>query len=299
METASASVLSFEEKRTLLEGDVLSCAYSPNGQVLACSMRGGMLSLQMVVSGSYYAPVKMVNVKASSVVSFLDPQMVVHSMDRESGASAGVLDLEKGKYTRLFTGHSADVYNISSNTVLKSVITCAENDYVLVWDMRQKAPYARIPSKKRPVAKYSPDGKIFSLFFDEKKEMKLFDARSFSTGPYATKILEAFGYRDADFSPDGRKMVLLHDRSFTLVDGLDGATLGTIASEHAASAAFSTDNAYLLYTSSPNQIAACSVQSLKCINTWTLSSDVPVRQIYINPTYAQAGVLAGALSLWQ
>lgn len=277
--------------------DISFCAYSPNGETLICS-DGSTISVHQVMEGCYSEAVQIEGASSGCVLAMKSADTLVHSTPTKSTESLRHLDLYAGKYTRVYTGHSSPVYSISACALTGNTISCAENE-VKMWDHRQKTPAALIPSRGHTLAKYTPgDGVVFTVLFEEKKEMKLFDSRLYSKGPYATKTLSIPGpWNGLLFSWDGCRAVVSTENALCIANGITGESMGSVETQETGAACFSADDEYFIYADRKNTISFCAQQSLKKV--FSVDAPASVCSLVFNPVYAQMVVLSSYTALWQ
>ncbi|KAI5185235.1 COMPASS component SWD2 [Nematocida homosporus] len=292
------ALAALKETAVLLESGLgVNCVYSPRGESLVCAVDGSLF-VHQVVEGLGYTGITAVNAASDLVVSYLTEGSVAHSTDVKTGECLRLLDLESGKYTRVFSGHTSEVYSLSSCCTTKRMLSCAENE-ILLWDQRMKEAVGKIPAVGHSLAKYSPDdASVITVLFKEKCEMKLFDARSYTTGPYATKELDIDGeWLDMCYSWSGHTVALSTPEALVLLDGIKGSLLGYLPTEYARIRAFSPDDDYLVYSREEGVLSVCTANNLKDVTE--ISVGGPVSFVDFNPGYDQLVVVGQKVSLWQ
>ncbi|KAI5135132.1 COMPASS component SWD2 [Nematocida ausubeli] len=276
-----------------MEGTIQDSAYSPNGEILACALDSGHLVFHDAVRNKRYSSVETPNEK-SFLVDFIDHNTLVHTVEKDMR----VLNLERGECTALFAAHTSQVYSISTSLMFRNTISVAHNE-AYIWDAREKNPHAKIPVQGRPLIKYSPDGRVFMALFEERKEMCLFDVRSYMGGPYKAKRIEIEGYSDVHFSPDGFGFALVQKDGFRIADGLSGDITMHLPSENSTAGCFSQDSRSFIYATGPNEISMATIPETKGAPIFTHSSDCPITALHYNPCFEQVAVIHGQLTFLQ
>ncbi|KAI5180941.1 COMPASS component SWD2 [Nematocida sp. AWRm80] len=278
---------------------ITQCEYSPSGILLGCTI-GDTLSIQSPVEGLSLGITQLEQFNPTCTISFMNDTSLLHTT---TNGSIRVLDMHSGKYTRVFNTNSTNSTDIKSISCNQNTNTCisVEESTTYIWDIRHKDPIGKIPGQKTVIAKYSPDTKIFCLFFEEINEMKLFDSRAYTTGPYTTKRIKTNGYSNALFSRNSLKMALVHPDTITVINGLTGKILGTIPKDPIntnTSLAFSNDSKYIL-TPETTQIDLYDTSTFKKVHSIPNPHTAPIKQILFNPNYHQFVILSDTLSLYQ
>lgn len=293
-------LLGIRETRDAIESSTNCIAYSENGEVLACATAKGALAVHLVKEGKYFPPVPMLGGSEQTVLAFQGSESILHSTAASTGTLA-CLSLAASKYTRTMQGHGNQAYSISTVPGVPTVLTAAEGDPVLMWDIRCRTPVAKIPSRKRPLAKYTPDGKVFAIIFGERKELRLYDTRAYSKGPYATRQMQGAegAYLDLVFSPDGHRALIPQQDALAHIDAFTGQTLDTFTGL-GPGIAYSPDGKYVLASEEAGITAYLSGDNLKPVHTWDTPGSERVDRIECNPRYAQVSIIqAGTVSLIQ
>lgn len=276
-----------------VEGTIEDVSYAQNGELIACALDTGSLVLLDPVQNIQFTPLHTPS-SESFLVEFIDSSFLVHS----SGNDLHLLDLRKEEYSCLFSYHKSKVRSISTSSMFRNVLSVA-HDEAYIWDNREKNPHARIPVRGKAIAKYSPDGKIFMVLFEEKKEMSLFDVRSYVAGPYKTKSISATGYTDMHFSPDSFGMVLFQEDGFSIADGFSGDITMHIPSSHPGAGCFTQDSRSFIYTTGPGEISMSLIPETKSLPIFSVDDNSYIRSIHYNPSYEQVAVIHGGLTFLQ
>ncbi|KAI5190472.1 COMPASS component SWD2 [Nematocida sp. AWRm77] len=284
--------VSFSHTQTLCAQAPFSCAYSPCGEVLACALEDGSLSLQLVVEGKSFSSVSMQGSRGKETVSFMDRGLLAHTMEDSQVGCVGVLSLEKGVYVRTFIHEGAEACSVSATP--QTVLSCTRSGKSLLWDMRQREALGEIPGKPGALCAYLPGNQVFALIFGEKGEMKLFDARSYTTGPYSTKSIPKAEYKSMQPSPDGVKIAMCSPGSCQILNSFSGKLLDVLDAEGTPSACFSSNGEHLLYTPNTREVSMHIAQTMKHVGTFTPRPEAEsmITGLLYNPQYEQLGVMS-------
>ncbi|EIJ88686.1 COMPASS component SWD2 [Nematocida parisii] len=276
-----------------MDGIIQDSSYSPNGEIIACALDSGYLVFHDAVKNKRHSPVPTMN-QGSFLVDFISSSLLVHTTESD----LSVLNLEKQEYISLFSGHSSRIYSISTSFMFKNTISVAENE-AYIWDIREKNPHAKIPVQGRPLIKYSPDGRIFMALFEEMKEMRLFDVRSYMAGPYKTKNIEIEGCTDVCFSPDGFGFALIREDGFSIADGLSGDITMHLPSENSTAGCFTQDSRSFIYTTGSKEISMATIPETNSAPISFDGGECSISALHYNPCFEQVAVIHGQLSFLQ
>lgn len=290
----SISESALESYRTKpMPGSISDASYSSTGEMLACSLDSGKLVLIQAVHSTQFAPLNTPS-NESFLVKFIGTDLLMHT----AGPELHMLDLKKEEYSGLFSFHTSKICSISTSSIFRNTLSVA-HDEAYLWDIREKNPHAKLPMRGRAIAKYSPDGKIFMVLFEEKNEMSLFDARSYLAGPYKTKKISACGYSNMHFSPDSFGMVLFQKDGFSIADGFSGDITMHLASDFAAAGCFTQDSRSFIYTTAPSEISMGHIPETKSVPIFSVDKSTPITALHYNPCYEQVAVVHKDLTFLQ
>ncbi|KAI5191773.1 COMPASS component SWD2 [Nematocida minor] len=276
-----------------MSGSVVDASYAKSGELLACALDSGDLVFHNAVKNKQFAPLK-TSAKEPFLVEFLDSELLVHT----SGANLEVVNLKKEEYVSLFSAHTSPVYSVSTSSMFRNTISAASNE-AYMWDIREKNPHAKIPVQGKPIVKYSPDGKIFMILFEERNEMALYDVRSYTAGPYKTKKIAASGYSDMHFSPDGFGMVLFQEDGFSIADGFSGDVTLYLPSEFSMGGCFTQDSRSFIYTTGPSEISMATIPETKSVPIFSVNDGSLITSLRYNPCFEQIAVIHKQLTFLQ
>lgn len=151
---------------------------------------------------------------------------VIHGSTKEND-TIRYLSLHDNKYLRYFVGHKAKVTGLSLSPIEDKFLSSSEDKTVRLWDLRSTHCQGVLQTPLPSVVSYDPDGVIFAVGLNG-TEIKMYDARMYSQGPFKTFDMAASSMlgakklgsmRELKFSPDGKLVAAyLADKTVALVD---------------------------------------------------------------------------------
>ena len=130
------------------------------------------------------------------------------------------LSLHDNRYLRYFKGHRGAVTSLEISPVDDSFLSGSQDGSVRLWDVRapECAGFLRLPPAATPAVAFDPEGIIFGVAVanpgrGSAHAVKLYDARSYDKGPFATFDLDlgndnSLVFSSLAFSPDGGSILL-------------------------------------------------------------------------------------------
>lgn len=290
-DTSESFLLSYNTSE--INGRIIDGAYSSNGELFACSVDNGDLLFHDAIRNKAFAPVKTSNT-GPFLVEFIDAELLVHTKGKE----LEVLNLHKQQYICEFSAHTSEICSVSTSSMFRNTISVG-NCEAYMWDIREKNPHARLPVQGTPFIKYSPDGRIFMVLFEERKEMSLFDVRSYMAGPYMTKKVDVEGYSAMHFSPDSFGIVLFQNDGFSIADGFSGDVTMQLTSEVPTSGCFTQDSASFIFTTSPYEISMATLPDPKAEAIFSVNEEFPITGLRYNSCFEQVAIIHKHLTFLQ
>lgn len=135
-------------------------------------------------------------------------------------------DFHENKYLRLFRGHAARPLSISPHPYEDVFLTGSEDRTVMLWDLRQERPSAKINGQGPTVASFDQQGLVFAASVGRPK-VHLFDTRNFAKGEFtcfdvSAHLREEQPIRHVQFSPCGKYLLVRTASQLLLIDAFDG-----------------------------------------------------------------------------
>jgi len=191
---------------------VMTCAYSPSGNLVACGGLDNICSIYNVKSKDAQIKVTKELVEHTGYLSccrFVNDDQIVTS----SGDMSCVLwDINNGTSIRTFTGHSGDVMGVSTAPDKNTFVSGGCDTFAKFWDIRTgkcEQTFEGHTSDINAVC-FFPDGKAFGTGSDD-ASCRLFDTRTNRELRKYTKDNIICGITSVAFSTSGRFMFAGYD----------------------------------------------------------------------------------------
>merc|ERR1719330_2271922 len=135
-------------------------------------------------------------------------------------------DFHENKYLRIFRSHTARATSLCPHPYEDIFLSGSEDRTVLLWDLRQDRPTAKINGQGRTVASFDRQGLVFAACVGQPK-IHLFDTRNYAKGEFTTFDLSPHLKGDplahfVQFSPCGKYLLVRTRRQLVLLDAFDG-----------------------------------------------------------------------------
>lgn len=135
-------------------------------------------------------------------------------------------DLHDNKYIRLFRSHNGAVNSISPHPYEDTFISGSEDRTMMLWDLRQDRPLAKIQGHGSTFATFDQQGLVFAACVGHPK-LHLFDTRNYAKGEFssfdlATHLRQDPVIQNVQFSPCGKYLLVRTKKQLMLVDAFDG-----------------------------------------------------------------------------
>ncbi|CAO3593913.1 unnamed protein product [Absidia cylindrospora] len=140
---------------------------------------------------------------------------ILHASTKEDD-SLRYLSLHDNKYIRYFQGHKDRVISLEMSPLNDQLISSSLDGTVRLWDLRSPMCEGMIDTYGRPIAAIDNAGLVFGVGLDS-KVLRLYDIRSFDTGPFATWTIPDYGpfhnatnryWTSLKFTNDGQHIVI-------------------------------------------------------------------------------------------
>jgi len=135
-------------------------------------------------------------------------------------------DFHENKYLRIFKSHGAKITSVCPHPYEDIFLSGSEDKTVLLWDLRQDRPTAKINGQGRTVASFDRQGLVFAACVGQPK-IHLFDTRNYAKGEFTTFELTPHLKGDpiahfVQFSPCGKYLLVRTSSQLVLLDAFDG-----------------------------------------------------------------------------
>lgn len=138
-------------------------------------------------------------------------------------------DFHENRYIRLFRGHEAPAVSVSPHPYEDIFLSGSEDKSVMLWDLRQDSPTAKITGQATTVASFDQQGLVFAACVGRPK-IHLFDTRNYAKGEFTCFDLAphlrggAAGQaaKHVQFSPCGKYLLVRTPAQLLLLDAFDG-----------------------------------------------------------------------------
>lgn len=163
-----------------------------------------------------------------SLIKFLhnDRDCAVAASRCESDHLLKYWDFQENKYLRLFRSHTARATSVSPHPYEDLFLSGSEDRTVLLWDLRQDRPVAKINGQGPSIASFDQQGLVFAACVGQPK-IHLFDTRNYAKGEFTAFDLSPHLRGDqlvhhVQFSPCGKYLLARTALQLILVDAYDG-----------------------------------------------------------------------------
>eukprot|EP00971_Amphidinium_carterae_P027651 544679-Amphidinium_carterae.1 len=163
-----------------------------------------------------------------SLIKFLhnDKDCAVASSRSSTDHVLKYWDFHENKYLRMFRAHQSRPSSLSPHPYEDLFLSAAEAGSVLLWDLRQDRPSAKINGSSRNVASFDQTGIIFAACVGQPR-LHLFDTRNYGKGAFTAFDLTAHLRENktvysVQFSPCGKYLLTRTGEQLLLIDAFDG-----------------------------------------------------------------------------
>jgi len=136
-------------------------------------------------------------------------------------------DFAENKYLRLFRSHTARATSVSPHPYEDIFLSGSEDRTVLLWDLRQDRPVAKINGQGPSIASFDQQGLVFAVSVGQPK-LHLYDTRNYAKGEFTcfdmAPHLKGGDRRchHVQFSPCGKYLLARTSSQLILLDAFDG-----------------------------------------------------------------------------
>lgn len=228
-------------------------------------------------------------------------------------------DFHENKYLRLFRSHTGKLRSVSPHPYEDIFISGAADKLVLLWDLRQDRPVAKINGEGPTVASFDQQGMVFAASVGQPR-LHLFDTRNYAKGEFTCFDISAH-LRGSDklvhsvqFSPCGKHLLVRTMHQLLLIDAFEGElvceyelTAGTNGQEPASKRSraeatpsmpcFSPDSQYVMSGVPGGDVCVWSTSNARLVHRMVGHTATP-SSVLFNPTNALAVTAAETLAWW-
>ncbi|CAE7282177.1 Wdr82 [Symbiodinium sp. CCMP2456] len=221
-------------------------------------------------------------------------------------------DFHDNKYLRLFRSHTARVTSVSPHPYEDLFLSGSEDRAVLLWDLRQERPVAKINGQGTTIASFDQQGLVFAACVGQPK-LHLFDTRNYAKGEFTSFDLRPHVPDQAQFvafSPCGKYLLARTRSQMVLIDAFDGELICEYPEEapqstpSAGSAApiasvpsFSPDSQYVLSGQPNGDVCVWATTNARLVHRLEGHTTTPGRVLF-SPAHALVVTAAETLAWW-
>ncbi|KAJ6794415.1 WD repeat-containing protein 82 isoform X2 [Iris pallida] len=213
------------------------------------------------------------------------------------------LSMYDNRYLRYFKGHKDRVVSLCMSPVNDSFMSGSLDHSVRLWDLRVNACQGILHLRGRPTVAYDQQGLVFAVAM-EGGAIKLFDSRSYDTGPFDTFLVggDTAEVCDIKFSNDGKSMVLTTtNNNIYVLDAYGGEKRCGFSLEPSPNltneATFTPDGQYVVSGSGDGTLHAFNIRMRNEVACWN-SHIGAVTCLKWAPRRAMFAAASTALSFW-
>jgi COMPASS component SWD2 len=219
-------------------------------------------------------------------------------------------DLQENKYLRLFRGHAGKPTSVSPHPYEDLFLSGSEDKTVMMWDLRQDRPVAKINGQGPAVATFDQQGLVFAAAVGQSK-IHLFDTRNYAKGEFTAFDLSthlrpgaAAVPRHVQFSPCGKYLLVRTGSQLVLMDAFDGELICEYPIDEVeagdgvlAVPGFSPDSQYVISGVRGGDVCIWSTTNARLVHRLEGHTTTP-GQACFNPTSALVVTAAETLAWW-
>lgn len=184
---------------------VMTCAYSPSGNSVACGGLDNICSVYNLVTETTSAHISRELYGHSGYLSscrFLDDSKIITS---SGDVTCAVWDIESARQITIFSGHAGDVMNLSISPDQRTFISGSCDATVKLWDLRDGTCKQTFHGHEADInwVQYFPSGNAFGTASDD-ATCRLFDIRADQEIAMYSRDIIICGITSVDFSKSGR-----------------------------------------------------------------------------------------------
>eukprot|EP00931_Biecheleriopsis_adriatica_P067017 TRINITY_DN41223_c0_g1_i1.p1 TRINITY_DN41223_c0_g1~~TRINITY_DN41223_c0_g1_i1.p1 ORF type:complete len:357 (-),score=58.99 TRINITY_DN41223_c0_g1_i1:47-1090(-) len=222
-------------------------------------------------------------------------------------------DFHDNKYLRLFRSHTAKVTSVSPHPYEDLFLSGSEDKSVLLWDIRQDRPTAKINGQGRTIASFDQQGLVFAASVGQPK-VHLFDTRNYAKGEFTSFDLRSVLKGDTvahhvAFSPCGKYLIVRTASQLVLIDAFDGEMIceypvaspeqekGPVPHGSLPVPGFSPDSQYIISGVTGGDVCVWSTTNARLVHRLEGHTALPNRASF-SPAHALVVTAAETLAWW-
>lgn len=248
------------------------------------------------------------------VIRFLhnDKDFAIAGGRSESEYFVKYWDFHENKYLRFFKQHVGEITSLSPHPYEDVFLSGADDASVLLWDLRQERPVAKIHGQGSAVASFDNQGLVFAACVGKPK-VHLFDTRNYTKGEFAAFDMSVHLRGDpvahyVQFSPCGKYVLMRTSSQLILVDAFDGELVceypvgpaaqweRTLQSRPPAPG-FSPDSQYVMSGVAHGEVCIWSTTNARLVHKLEGHQQTPGHSIF-SPTHALVVTAAESTAWW-
>jgi len=248
-----------------------------------------------------------------SLIRFLhnDRDCAVTASRSETDHLLKYWDFHDNKYLRLFRSHTAKVTSVSPHPYEDIFLSGSEDKSVLLWDLRQDRPTAKINGQGTTMASFDQQGLVFAASVGQPK-VHLFDTRNYAKGEFTSFDLRPHLKADlvpqhVQFSPCGKFLLVRTASQLLLMDAFDGELICEYVVSSPADQekpgqlapvpGFSPDSQYVMSGVSGGDVCVWSTTNARLVHRLEGHTATPSRTSF-SPVHALVVTAAETLAWW-
>jgi COMPASS component SWD2 len=215
-------------------------------------------------------------------------------------------DLHANRYLKYFNGHTGRVSALHVSPKTDQVLSAAEDKQVRLWDLRNGQCSAMLHAPGIPTVAWDEQGLVFCVGA-ESGIIKLYDARNYSSGPFASFTVAEESVSNAlfsfiRFSLDGKSLLAVVEGRIYVLDAFNGNTIcsvqtGVPEAGQALEATLTPDGKYIIAGCNDRHIRVWDAREGKEVAKWPQHADIPTC-IKFSPRKLLVASACQALAFW-
>jgi len=218
-------------------------------------------------------------------------------------------DFHDNTYLRLFRSHTGPITSVSPHPYEDVFLSGSSDKSVLLWDLRQDRPVAKINGQGPSVATFDQQGLVFGACVGQPK-LHLFDTRNYAKGEFTSFDLAPHLRGDTFahfvlFSPCGKYLLVRTTSQLILVDAFDGELICEYPVGSAApveesvppSPGFSPDSQYVISGVHGGDVCVWATTNARLVHRLEGHTTTP-GQACFSPAHALVVSAAETLAWW-